>query len=287
MIHSMTAFARREVSGSWGNAVWELRSINHRYLELSLHFPEAFSELEVIIRERLRQQLHRGKVDCTLRYHPKEENTPIEVNQSVAQQLSQAIQVIQSKFDKPVIVNAMEILRWPGIMQTLGVDHDSFQESLLQEFNTALEELIAARIREGTALKTTLESRLTSMEKEIAKITKRLPEVLQMQRDKLLARFNEAKVILEPQRLEQEMILVANRLDVAEEIDRLQAHIAEVQHILSRGGAVGRRLDFLTQELNREANTLAAKSIDAEATRSTVELKVLIEQLREQIQNIE
>ena len=244
MIYSMTAFARLEIKKEWGDAVWEIRSVNQRYLENFFRLPEQFRGLENALREKLRQNLTRGKIECSLRIDSKK--------QAAAEQ-----------------------------------DLDAISQDLLTAFDELLVEFIAMRGREGEKLQAIIQQRLDGITVEAEKVRSQMPAVLQWQRERLLQRFEEAKIQLDPQRVEQEMILLAQRVDVAEELDRLQMHVKETNNILKKGGAVGRKLDFMMQELNRESNTLASKSINADITASAVELKVLIEQMREQIQNLE
>lgn len=288
MIQSMTAFARAQAQGKWGSAVCELRSINHRYLELIVRVPETLHEFEVALREQIRNHIKRGKIECYIRYQPGEiGGTEITINTKLAKELYLANEKIASLLKNPAPVNTMDILRWPGILQIAELDLETIEDEIIQLMERALTDLIAARAREGEELKQLFLQRLESMKVEIAKVRQRLPEILKEQRERLIKRFADVKLELDTGRLEQEMILFSQKTDVAEELDRLDAHISEVRRILKQGGLAGRRLDFLMQELNREANTLGAKSVDVETTRSSVELKVLIEQMREQVQNVE
>ena len=250
MIRSMTAYARREIKGEWGSATWEMRSVNQRYLETYFRLPEQFRSLEPVVRERIRSRLTRGKVECTLRYEPDvSAQGELILNEKLAKQLVTAANWVKMQSDEGEI-NPVDILRWPGVM--------------------------AAH-----------EQRLEGVTAEVVKVRAHMPEILQWQRERLVAKLEDAQVQLENNRLEQELVLLAQRIDVAEELDRLEAHVKETYNILKKKEAVGRRLDFMMQEFNRESNTLASKSINAEVTNSAIELKVLIEQMREQIQNIE
>ena len=287
MISSMTAFARRELKAEWGSAVWEIRSVNQRYLETFFRLPEQFRSLEPMLRERFRKQLQRGKVECALRYVPNEGAVgTLSVNQELAKQLIGAAQWVQSQGPSEGI-NPVEILRWPGVIAAEETDMDTMQTEVLAAFDATLKEFKLARTDEGSNMKAMIEQRLDGIEEQVKIVTARMPEVITWQREKLLSRFEEAKIELDESRLEQEMIMLAQKIDVAEELDRLDSHIGETRNILKKGGAVGRRLDFMMQEFNREANTLGSKSIHSDITQSAVELKVLIEQMREQIQNIE
>ncbi|MDY4593878.1 MAG: YicC/YloC family endoribonuclease [[Pasteurella] aerogenes] len=287
MIYSMTAFARLEIKKEWGDAVWEIRSVNQRYLETFFRLPEQFRVLENPLREKLRQRLTRGKIECSLRIEQRKQNAQnLQLNQELAQQVIQSLQWLQQQVGGGEI-NLTDVLRYPGVVETPEQDLDIISQDLLSAFDTLLQDFIAMRAREGEKLLEVLEQRLACVTQEAQKVRSKMPTILQWQRDRLLQRFVEIQLQADPQRLEQEMVLLAQRVDVAEELDRLQMHVKETRNILQKGGAVGRKLDFMMQELNRESNTLASKSIDAEVTASAVELKVLIEQMREQIQNVE
>lgn len=288
MIQSMTAFARVQGEGRWGSAVCEIRSINHRYLELAVRLPETLNMLEASMRERIRHAIHRGKIEFHLRFQPgNAAGVELTVNRHRVGELCKAMAEINQQLANPAPVSPLEILQWPGILQIAEVDMAVIQDAILQLLEQALQELVEARRREGEELKQLFLQRLEAMKAELAKVRHRLPEIYNQQRVRLLARFSDAKVELDSARLEQELVLFAQRIDVAEEIERLDTHISEVRRVLKHGGVVGRRLDFLMQELNREANTLGSKSVDADITHASVELKVLIEQIREQVQNVE
>lgn len=287
MIYSMTAFARLEIKRDWGDAVWEIRSVNQRYLETFFRLPDQFRSLENNLREKLRQQLTRGKVECTLRLDLQRTNAAeLNMNKELAQQVIQSLQWIKSQAGEGEI-NLTDVLRYPGVVEATEQDLDQISQDLLQAFDQVVVDFIAMRGREGEKIQALLTQRLTSINTEADKVRSKMPEILQWQRDRLLQRFEEIQLQTDPQRLEQELVLLAQRIDVAEELDRLQLHVKETQSILVKGGAVGRKLDFMMQEFNRESNTLASKSINNEVTQSAVELKVLIEQMREQIQNLE
>ena len=287
MIYSMTAFARLEVKKDWGDAVWEIRSVNQRYLENFFRLPEQFRGLENTLREKLRQSLTRGKIECSLRIETKKQtNSELNLNKELANQVIQSLQWIKSQAGEGEI-NLTDVLRYPGVVEAQEQDLDAISQDLLTAFDDLLTDFIAMRGREGEKLNDIIQQRLDAITVEADKVRSQMPAVLQWQRERLLQRFEDAQVNLDPQRVEQEMILLAQRVDVAEELDRLQMHVKETTNILKKGGAVGRKLDFMMQELNRESNTLASKSINADITASAVELKVLIEQMREQIQNLE
>lgn len=287
MIRSMTAYARREIKGEWGSASWELRSVNQRYLETYFRMPEQFRSLEPVVRERIRNRLTRGKVECNLRFEPDPRaRTSLLLNEELAKQLVQAANWVKLQSDEGEI-NPVDILRWPGVMAAEEQDLDAIATELLAALDGALDDFVVARETEGQALKSLIEQRLEAVSGEVTKVRAQLPDVIKWQRERLVTKLEEAQVQLENNRLEQELVLMAQRLDVAEELDRLDAHVKETYNILKKKEAVGRRLDFMMQEFNRESNTLASKSINADITNSAIELKVLIEQMREQIQNIE
>ncbi|MBS9432310.1 YicC/YloC family endoribonuclease [Photorhabdus hainanensis] len=287
MIRSMTAFARRDIKSKWGNAAWELRSVNQRYLETYIRLPEQFRSLEPVIRERIRSRLTRGKVECNLRFElDSRTQGELILNETLAKQLVNAANWVKQQSNEGEI-NPVDILRWPGVMAAEEQDLDAINTQLLQELDTTLDAFIQSREAEGNALKIMIEQRLDAVTEEVSKVRQQMPEIMQWQRERLQTKLEEAQVQLENNRLEQELVLLAQRLDVAEELDRLNAHVKETRNILKKKEAVGRRLDFMMQEFNRESNTLASKSINADITNSAIELKVLIEQMREQIQNIE
>ncbi|WP_150305867.1 YicC/YloC family endoribonuclease [Pseudomonas saliphila] len=288
MVYSMTAFSRCELNSEQGNLSWEMRSVNHRYLEISLRLPESFRELEGPLRERLRKSLARGKVECTLRFHPVADgNRGLTLNQPLIEQLIEATRQISRKLDDPAPVNPLEVLAWPGVMGSAEHDQAALSKQARELFDQALAELRAQRAREGAELKIMLEARLTAITERIVVLREMMPEMLTAHRQKLVDRFAEASLDLDNTRVEQELVLLAQKIDVAEELDRLDTHVNETRRVLSGNAAMGRRLDFLMQEFNREANTLGSKAIDSRSTQAAVDLKVYIEQMREQVQNIE
>jgi uncharacterized protein (TIGR00255 family) len=288
MVLSMTAYARRERETEFGLLSWELRSVNHRYSEVALRLPEDLRPLEPKARETLAQTVRRGKVDAVLRLQaPADQGPTLDINAELAQQLSRLSRTIDGFLYNPAPISSLEVLRWPGVLVTPERNLDGLDIAALDLLKEALDELIATRRREGDSLRQSVEARLTDMETQLAIAAPRVPEMLDKQRARLRERLAELKTELSADRIEQEIALLAQRLDVSEELERTRAHIAEVRRVLDQDEAIGRRLDFLMQELNREANTLGSKSADIELTRAAVELKVLIEQMREQIQNIE
>ena len=288
MIYSMTAFARVESQSVAGNLVCEMRSINHRFLEISLHLPEMLRVFEMPIREYVRQFIKRGKIECSIRYQPSSETrTLFSVNIHLAEELCHASEKIAALLKQSTPTSPTDILRYPGVLETKEQDLEKLESELFKLVKSVLKELVEAREREGNELKQLFLQRMDMMQTELAKVRKQLPHILNEQRDRLLKRFTDAKIELDAARLEQEMVMFAQKIDVAEEIDRIATHIQEVRRIMKEGGAVGRRFDFLLQELNREANTLGSKSVDTVTTHAAIEMKVLIEQMREQVQNVE
>lgn len=287
-IKSMTGFAREQGQGNWGFVAWEIRSVNHRYLDISLKMPDTWRELEVRLREMVQARIKRGKVDAHLHYIPGSAvSLELEVNTALADQLTNACRRINKEVAHPGTVNPMDILRWPGVVGTIEQDLDIAFEPAIGLFQDALDKLILVREREGAAILETMLARLDRLDKEIAAIKQRVPEIAAEYAQKLTARLDTLKSQVDPARLEQEIVIFSQKVDIAEEVDRVQAHVAEAKRVMQAGGAVGRRIDFITQELNREANTIAAKSVDLTTTHHAVELKVVIEQLREQAQNLE
>src|SRR5690554_189154 len=284
----MTAFARYEEQTDLGILSWEIRSVNHRYLEVGFRLEESFRPLEMAMRKLISETLGRGKVEVTLRYKsPEQQQENIEINQTLAERVIQQYQYLASLSDSPAALDLMKVMQWPGVIETRSLDQEALSEWVLASLKKALLDLVATREREGAALQKMIEQRCQQIHEIADQVRNRMPEILENQRQKLQEKVQELGVSPDPERLEQEIILLAQKSDVAEELDRLQSHVKEVELVLQRNEPIGRRLDFLMQELNREANTLGSKSIDTDTTRFSVDLKVLIEQMREQIQNIE
>ncbi len=286
MPRSMTGFARKAQQYDWGTLTWEIRSVNHRYLEPAFRLPEDLREIEPKLRERIRKALFRGKLEMSLTLQ-KEETSDQGLDLSRVRQLADAAQKIGNELHDAAPINPLEVLRWPGVMQQSELDRETLIDAALTQFDEALKQLIEHREREGKELAQFIEQRLDGISEQVTKLRERLPEILAAQREKLQTKIEALQVELDPDRLEQEVALLAQKADVDEELDRLDTHVTEVKHTLTQKNSLGRRLDFLMQELNREANTLSSKAIVAETTQSAVELKVLIEQMREQVQNIE
>lgn len=287
MIQSMTGFARQQLAESWGQVVIEVRSVNHRYLELSFRMQDTFRPIEHELRTIARSFLQRGKVDISIALELNQGEQSIALNIPLAKQVLAAEQALVDEFGLASSVNTARLLSWPGIMVANEVDADEIQKAVKQAMPDLFKQLIAHRHKEGAELAELLRARAIEIAAHVETVNAVLPEVQQKYREKLEARFAEAKVELDPDRLEQEMLLLANKMDVAEELDRLQAHIKGLTDVLSSSEPVGRKLDFLMQEFNREANTLSSKAIDQRVTQAAVEMKVLIEQMREQVQNIQ
>jgi len=289
MIASMTGFARRETAGEWGTLVCELRSVNHRFLEAGFRLPDELRAAEGELRARLARQLRRGKVDCTITYRrPQDAGGALQVDPAALERVLAAVRVVAHSLREPAAaVNAVDVLRWPGVLREDGGGSEQLLAAAYAVFGATLEELVTARAREGARLRELLEQRCTAVEALVAGVRARLPEVQARMRTRLKERLAELTASVDSERLEQELALLLQRLDVDEELERLAGHISEVRRVIGASEPAGRRLDFLMQELNREANTLSSKSQDLETTRSAVDMKVLIEQMREQVQNAE
>lgn len=288
MILSMTSFARRECDTGFGNLRWELRSVNHRYLDVSLRMPEELRALEFKVRERIGERLKRGKVEGGLRFQALDtQSRNLAIDHDAVKRLAAAIHEATIHVSNPAPLDMLEVLRWPGVMQQQEVDMEPLYEAVMTLLDEALDDMVDNRAREGDKLKTVILQRCDAIDALVVKMNALLPGLREQLCRKLAERLAELNSELDPGRLEQEIVIQAQKMDVDEELDRLAAHVSEVRHVMGRKEPVGRRLDFLMQELNREANTLGSKSNDTEVTRVSVELKVLIEQIREQIQNIE
>ncbi len=285
MIRSMTAFASAETSGPAGVLGCELRTVNHRYLEISPRLPDELRALESPLRERIGARLARGKVDVTVR-RADAADAPLEVDEAFLAKAAKLAREIDAHFPS-LRVEFTELLRYPGVLRRSAVDPEAQQAALMAVVDQALDALVATREREGAKLAQILRDRLAAIEKAVAQVREWMPQINAALRARLEARLGEFRQGTDPGRLEQELVLQVTRADVDEELDRLSTHVAETRRVLGLDEPVGRRLDFLMQEFNREANTLGSKSVDARTTNVAVELKVLIEQMREQVQNVE
>ncbi len=288
MVASMTGFARREAAGAWGVLVCEIRSVNHRFLDASLRLPENCRSIEGELRALLARELRRGKVDCTISHRaPAGSAAQLEIDDAALQQLLNKTRELAAALPEQGRVNIIDLLRWPGVLRDEPTDNELVQTAVRELVLATSTELAAARQREGQRLAELIAQRCATLEEMVANVRERLPEVHARVRSRLEERLRELGGELNRDRVEQEIVLLLQRLDVAEELDRLTGHIAETRRTLAASEPAGRRLDFLLQEFNREANTLSSKSQDLETTRIAVEMKVLIEQMREQVQNIE
>nr|WP_163501337.1 YicC/YloC family endoribonuclease [Halomonas socia] len=287
MPYSMTAFTRQSHDAAWGSLQLELRSVNQRYLDLHFRLPDSLRDLEPLWRDALRHRLARGKVECTLRFEPLAGGDGLSVDRARLKALAQALVEVRSELPGVAMPDALGMLQHPGVLAADTLDLDAVKATARALFDAGLDDLIAGRAREGEQLAAMIRARLDGIREQVTEVRRLLPDILARQRELLLERLDVIKAELDPQRLEAELALMAQKADVDEELDRLDTHVVEVERQLTQQGPVGRRLDFLMQELNREANTLSSKSVVAETTRCAVELKVLIEQMREQIQNIE
>ncbi len=287
MIRSMTGFARRERQFPWGSLAWELKTVNHRFLEMGCRLPEEFRIAEAEFRQAIAASVRRGKVECSLHFRPTVPSSSLEVDSELLSSVLQRALQIAAQAGSAARVDAMDLLRWPGVIRDAVRDHAPMIAAAQTLLGDALAELARFRDSEGSRLRDALELRCAGLIEFAARVADRLPEVHARMRAKLLDRVAQLVGEFDRDRLEQELAILAQRLDVDEEIDRLRGHVAEVRKTFDGAEPAGRRLDFLMQELNREANTLSSKSQDIETTRAAVDMKVLIEQMREQVQNIE
>jgi len=287
MPRSMTAYARITEENSWGSITCELRSVNHRFLEVGFRMPDVLRESETVLRDMTRKKLTRGKIDCSVQIAFNHSDAGSSLDLEVAQSHIEIAQAIANKLSDAAPISAIDIMQLPGVIKDASIEASQVNKAGKKAFDLALDQMLEGREREGAKLAEMVEQRLAGIESQIAIVRENLPEILQQQRTRLHEKLNELKEQMDEQRLEQEMVIIANRADVDEELDRLEAHISEIRLALKSNESIGRRLDFLMQELNREANTLGSKSISSTTTQVSVELKVLIEQMREQIQNIE
>jgi uncharacterized protein (TIGR00255 family) len=287
MIRSMTGFARRERQFPWGLLAWELRTVNHRFLEIGCRLPEEFRGAEADFRQSIAGAVRRGKVDVSLHFRPAIATNSLEVDADLLGRLTERAQQIAAQSGTAARIDVMEMLRWPGVVRDDTRDPVPLVAAAHALLGDALAELTRFRDSEGGRLRDALEQRCAGLMDFAAKVVERLPEVRARMRAKLLERIAQLVSDINQDRLEQELAILAQRQDVDEEIDRLRGHVTEIRKTFGVAEPAGRRLDFLMQELNREANTLSSKSQDIETTRAAVEMKVLIEQMREQVQNIE
>ena len=295
MIRSMTAFATGQAENDLGQVSWEIKSVNHRYLDVTFRLPEEFRPMEGEFRQAVNDHLHRGKIDASLRYRLSETESAgqLQLNAALARQVRSLHDRVAEDQNLPEGMSAMALLRWPDVVESVPPDLEGLMPLATEALQVALQDLVDSREREGNALATTLKERTTAIEDWVGKLRGWMPEIRSGLAERLRQRVRQAMESLENQdalddgRLEQELVIQAQKMDVDEELDRLDAHTAEVHRILKLDEPVGRRLDFLMQEFNREANSLGSKSVDQRTSDAAVDMKVLIEQMREQVQNIE
>ncbi|RUR08431.1 YicC/YloC family endoribonuclease [Legionella sp. km772] len=288
MIRSMTAFARAQKQLDVAQLCWEIRSVNHRYLDVSFRLPETFRFLEPQLRNTLKDTIYRGKLECQLKYQDNNtQNESMLINMGIVNALVDLGNQLSSSHHLANDLNVSKVLSWPGVVQVAQSDMEDLGQHVLSLFNDAVRQLSEFRVAEGQALRQHIETRLQALSVEVERAQSIIQSMAVHSKDKLLTRLHSIQLEVPEGRIEQEIALLLTRLDVSEELDRLQTHVMEVNKALNTGHSAGRRLDFLMQELNREANTLSSKSDSVELTQSAIEMKVLIEQMREQIQNIE
>jgi uncharacterized protein (TIGR00255 family) len=288
MIRSMTGFARREQQGSWGTLVCELRTVNHRYLEVSLRLPDELKALDNEVRQSIAAALRRGKVDASLYLKSAAGmQRALTLDLPLLDELLVRVEQVRERLKQAAPVSPVELLRWPGVVREADGDVTPVLAASLGLLREALNDLNETRLREGQRIRELLLSRCLAMRAQVQAVKTRLPEVSQRIRARILERITQLGVTPDSERLEQELVLYSHKMDVDEELDRLTGHLDEVTAVLDSAEPAGRRLDFLMQELNREANTLSSKSQDGETTKAAVDMKVFIEQMREQVQNVE
>jgi uncharacterized protein (TIGR00255 family) len=288
MIYSMTGFAAVAAELESGSLALELRAVNHRYLDLQLRVPDELRSLESVLRETISAQLTRGKVECRIGFAPRQsEQNPAQLNQALLLQLAQWSNEVQAILPDAHSLNVADVLRWNGVLQSATLSADTLRTTVLELLQQVLRDFAAARGREGEKLKEFLLQRVAQIEALCTDVAPRIPAAVAAYEEKLSARLRAVLQGDDNERLHQEIALFASKIDVDEELSRLRTHLTEMKRVLAQGGTVGKRLDFLMQELHREANTLGSKSVDAEVSRASMEMKLLIEQMREQIQNIE
>ncbi len=288
MLYSMTAFAQQKHASDAGTLSWEIKTVNNRYLDAGFRLPEQLKTLEPVLREHIKQHLQRGKVEASLNFvEAADARLPDKINDAKLKQLAGLLSAVADTMPQCLQPDALTVLRWPGVLQEQQANTQPLAEEALALFKTAIIELSETRAREGVELGKMLSARLDKIDGIIEQLRREMPKQLDAQQERMRAKLKELETNCEPARLEQELVFLAQKADTSEEVDRLETHVSEVRRVIAEGGLCGRRLDFLMQELNREANTLSSKSISATLGQFAVELKVLIEQMREQIQNIE
>ena len=286
-LYSMTAFAQASAIHDGYHMNWELRSVNHRYLENQFRLPDTLRGIEPKARELMRKRLKRGKVDATLKLELEETGQALALNTALLRQVIAAANEVKKSAPDAAAPSTLDLLRWPGVLESDGIDQDRAAQLATELFEQALERLVAARGSEGQRLEQVLDQQLTTIDRVVESVRPLGESIKQVQQQRLIQRLQDLEVTADPTRLEQEVALLAQRGDIREELDRLVIHVAEARKLLTQPGPHGRRLDFLSQELNREANTLGAKATQTDMSQKAIDLKVVIEQIREQVQNIE
>jgi len=288
MLNSMTGFARQAAECPLGTLTWELRTVNHRYLDVQFRLPEELRPSETDLRQQVSGQLKRGKIECSLHFRRAiSEATALKINEDLVMQLRAKLDELSEMLHESRAIDPIDVLRWPGVVSETEIDTGPLYEEASQLLDDTLAALGKMRASEGERIAEMIESRCADIMTIATSVRARMPDVLAAVRTRQQERIAKLDIEADPARLETELALIAQKLDIDEELDRLDSHISEIREVMASDGAVGRRLDFLMQELNREANTLGSKSADTETTKAAVELKVLIEQMREQIQNVE
>ncbi len=287
MVASMTAFSRQSSQKDWGVLIWELRTVNHRFLDLTIRLPELLREFEPAVRAQLSEKINRGKIEASLRYTPAaHDQAHFNINEGVLKQIAGAGNIVRKYFPEAE-TDMLAILAWPGVLETQTISQSPIGAAAIELLEQSIASLIQMRQREGGQIKVFIQQRLDAILALINQVLRDLPQLLALERGRIESRIAEWSTELNVQRLEQEMALVIQKTDVAEEIQRLNSHCQAMHEVLTQPGAIGRRLDFLSQELHREATTLSSKALGVALTQSSIEMRVLIEQIREQVQNIE
>jgi len=288
MLYSMTGFSRLTHQTELAEFTIELKSVNHRFLDLSIFLPEGFGQLDILWRNYIRDKLNRGRIECSLKVlWQSQMNEGLPLDRDLIHQLLTATRQINEMAPNLSSASAVDILKWPGVINPALFNLNHLQQNIMDALTEAVDILINVRAVEGDQIKLFIQQRLTKINEVVAIVRAELPKLIELQQQRIQKKFAEAQVQLDPERLAQEMVLFAQRMDVAEELDRLTMHIKAVQDLLNQGGRIGRKLDFMMQELNRETNTLGSKSLSADITQQVVSMKVYIEEMREQIQNLE
>jgi uncharacterized protein (TIGR00255 family) len=287
MIFSMTGYAAVTDESPLGGLSLDLRSVNHRYLDIQFRMPEELRVLESALRERIAARVSRGKVECRISFNASTTSSVMQLDEALLAQLTALDEKVRAALPGAESLRVNDVLRWPGMLGSDSLPVEEIKEKCLTLVDQACTDLSAARAREGEKLKSILLERAASIDTIVSDVAPRIPQLVEAYQEKLATRLRDAMLEPENDRLKQEVVMFASKVDVDEELQRLTTHVTEIRRILERGGTVGKRLDFLMQELNREANTLGSKSADVSVTQGAMNLKVLIEQMREQIQNIE